>query len=95
MPCCAVHTVIVQPQLEALRKGFFTLAIAANLRLFTSTELMALICGQQHVTAAELVSRVVFERYPAGCPTPGMLACASVWWGIAHPHAATRDRLVS
>ena len=39
-----------------MKKGFDSLGIAAHLRLFTCTELMALVAGQQTVDAEEVVA---------------------------------------
>ena len=55
-----------------MKKGFDSLGIAAHLRLFTCTELMALVAGQQTVDAEEVVARMVFERFPAGSSTPNL-----------------------
>lgn len=58
------------PQLTALRKGFEAVKLKNQLRLFSVTELMDVMCGQQSVDAEEIIAALEFTGFPRGTRTP-------------------------
>jgi hypothetical protein len=58
-----------RPQLTALRKGFEAIKLRNQLRLFSVTELMDVMCGQQSVDAEEIINALEFSGFPRGTRT--------------------------
>eukprot|EP01045_Picozoa_sp_COSAG04_P014247 COSAG04_NODE_1055_length_8548_cov_3.532970_4_plen_504_part_00 len=58
------------PQLTAIRKGFEDVPLRHQLRLFSVTELMDVMCGQQSVDAEEVVGALEFSGFPRRSRTP-------------------------
>lgn len=65
-----------EESLSAMKKGFDAVGISATLRLFTATELMSLVMGQQNVSPQDVVKRLKFEEYPRGSKLPGHFKAA-------------------
>lgn len=57
------------PQLTALRKGFESIKLRNQLRLFSVTELMDVMCRQQSVDAEEIIAALEFSGFPRGTHT--------------------------
>jgi hypothetical protein len=58
------------PQLTALRKGFESIKLRNQLRLFSVTELTDVMCGQQSVDADEVIAALEFSGFGRGTRTP-------------------------
>ena len=58
------------PQLTALRKGFEAIRLRNQLRLFSVTELMDVMCGQQSVDVDDVIAALEFSGFPRGTRTP-------------------------
>ena len=57
------------PQLTALRRGFESIKLRNQLRLFSVTELMDVMCGQQTVDAEDIIGALEFSSFPQGTRT--------------------------
>jgi serine/threonine protein kinase len=60
--------------LTAVRKGFLTSSmLEPHLRLLSATELAILLCGQQHLSAENIIASLEFQGFPPTSQTPQML----------------------
>lgn len=62
-----------EAQLVAVREGFQHVDLAAYLQVFNCTDLMLLVCGEDHIDAHIVSNLLVFEGWPEDSPTPGHL----------------------
>jgi hypothetical protein len=63
-------------ELEALASGFRAIGIHAHLRLFSASELMGLVYGQQDATAEDVLAVTTFGVFPPGSQTKSFFCAA-------------------
>lgn len=56
--------------LEAIKRGFDTIAMTRQLALFTIPELMALVVGNRNISADDVIAKLRFREYPSGSCLP-------------------------